>query len=242
MHIQSTTNSDRYNANAAGSRLFWSRNQIIEILDRFVRKDQPISVHYSNEERAIISRALQLNSDLDRVYFEYGDHKGANSRLLRSQEVQFSVENNSGKLQFTGPRVRDVLLSGKPAFHVPIPDRLVQTDRRQHQRIKIPQVSAPLVRFSLPDGRKVEGQLADMSTAGIGVIGLKADPKLPPGTLIYNCLIQLGDGKRVLVDLETRNAGVTPGAGGKLMHRIGFSLASRPREFSDLLQAFTVDF
>ena len=30
-------------------------------------------------------------------------------------------------------------------------------------------------------------------------------------------------------------------ADGKLVHRIGFSLASKPKEFSDLLNAFTVE-
>ena len=237
-----TDHSGRFNTGAAGSRLLWSRHQIIQLLRSFIRDEQSFSVHYANEDKLIVTRALGLDPDLDRVYFEYGDHKAANSHLLTSQDVQFSVENGAAKSQFTSARVRDVLLNGKPVFHIPIPDRVVQCDRRLHKRFKIPEVSAPVVRFNLPDGRKAMGQLADISAGGIGVIGLAADLKVGSGTLIHNCLIELNDGAKVLVDLEIRHAAAQMGANGKLMHRVGFALASRPKEFADLLSAFTVDF
>ncbi|NIO39445.1 MAG: hypothetical protein GTO41_04100 [Burkholderiales bacterium] len=240
-HFQSTGHSGRFNADVAGSRLLWSRHQIIQLLRRFIREERSISVHYANEGKLIVTRALGLNTDLDRIYFEYGDHKAANSLLLRSHNVQFSMENAGGSSQFTSPRVRDVLHEGKPVFHSPIPDRIVQSDRRLHRRITIPEVSAPVVRFTLPDGRKAEGQLADMSSGGIGVIGLATDLKVPTGTLIYNCLIELNDGAGVLVNLEIRHSGAQIGADGRLTHRVGFSLTSRPTGFSALLKAFTVD-
>lgn len=240
-NVQSNTHGGRFNADVAGSRLLWSRHQIVQMFRRYVREDYPVSVHYADEDSVIVTRALQLNPHLDRIYFEYGDYKAGNSKLLRSKEVQFSVEDGPAKSQFSSPRVSDVLLDGKPVFHIPIPDRVVQADRRLHQRIKIPQISAPMVIFNLPDGRKAEGRLADMSAGGIGVIGLAADLKVSSGTVVHNCLIRLNNGERVLVDLEIRHAAVVVGADGKLMHRVGFSLVSRPQEFSDLLQAFTVN-
>jgi c-di-GMP-binding flagellar brake protein YcgR len=241
MNTQSTADGGRFNADVRGSRLLWSRHQILELLNRFIREDYPVSLHYADESKMIVTRALRLNMRLDRVYFEYGDHKTANSDLLRSQEVQFSVENGSGQSQFSSPRVRDVLLDGKPVFHIPIPERVVEADRRAHHRIKIPQISAPVVTFSLPDGRKAKGRLADMSAGGIGVIGLATDLKVRSETEIRNCLIELNDGERLLVDLKIRHARASVDTEGKVTHRVGFSLASRPKEFSDLLKAFTVD-
>ena len=241
MNTQSTADGGRFNADVRGSRLLWSRHQILELLNRFIREDYPVSVHYADESKMIVTRALRLNMRLDRVYFEYGDHKTANSDLLRSQEVQFSVENGSGQSQFSCPRVCDVLLDGKPVFHIPIPERVVEADRRAHHRIKIPQISAPVVTFSLPDGRKAKGRLTDMSAGGIGVIGLAADLKVRSETEIRNCLIELNDGERLLVDLKIRHARASVDTEGKVTHRVGFSLASRPKEFSALLKAFTVD-
>ena len=229
------------NADPTGSQLLWSRHQIVQLLRRSIREDHPVSVHYAEEDRMIVTRALRVNSSLDRVYFEYGDHKAGNSRLLRSKEVQFTVENGASKSQFHTPRVRDALMDGKPVFQIAVPERVVMTDRRQDTRIKIPEVSAPVVRFRLPDGRKGKGRLADMSAGGIGVIGLAADLKVRSGTVINDCLIQLSNRERIYVDLEIRHAGVMVDADGKLAHRIGFSLASKPKEFSDLLNAFTVE-
>lgn len=239
--IRSAANRGRFNDDLATSRLLWSRHQIVHLIDRFIREDNPVSVHYAEESRVIVTRALQLDRRLNRVYFEYGDHKASNTHLLRSEEVQFSVEHRGERSQFTSPRVHDVLLDGRPVFQVPIPSRVIQGDRRMHRRIEIPQVSAPIVVFSLPDGRIVKGRLADMSAGGIGVIGFASNQKVRTGTTIQNCLIQLNDGKRVLVDLEIRHAAILKGPGGKPMHRIGFRLASRPKEFSDLLNAFTVE-
>lgn len=236
------THHGRFNLDAGGSRLLWSRHQIIMMLRRFVREDRPVSVHYDDEDKMIVTRAVGVDPDRDRVYFEFGEHKANNAQLLRCPEVRFSVEDGAAKSLFSSPRIRDVLLEGQPVFQVPIPDRIVQADRRLHQRVKIPQVSAPVVVVSLPDGRKAEGRLADMSAGGIGVIGLAADLKVQPGTVIRNCLILLGDKERVVVDLEIRHARVAMGNGGKLMHHVGFSLASRPKEFSELLKAFTVEF
>jgi len=240
--IRSTTNRGRFNDEVASSRLLWSRHQIVHLIDRFIREDNPVSVHYADESRVIVTRALQLDRRLNRVYFEYGDHKIANTNLLRSEEVQFSVEHGGERSQFTTPRVRDILLDGRPVFHVPIPTRIVQGDRRLHRRIEIPQISAPVVIFNLPDGRQVKGRLADMSAGGIGVMGLASDKRVDTGTLVHDCLIQLSNGKSVLVDLEIRHSAILKGSNGKSTHRIGFRLVSRPKEFSDLLNAFTVTF
>ena len=125
-----------------------------------------------------------VDADLDRLYFEYGDHKSGNANLFRSKEINFSVEDGEGKSQFVSPRARDVLLEGQPVFHVPIPDRMVQADRRAHDRIKVPDIAAPIVLFNLPHGRKAEGRLADLSSGGIGVIGVAADFVLSPGTVL----------------------------------------------------------
>ncbi|MGD2140767.1 MAG: flagellar brake protein [Burkholderiales bacterium] len=240
--IQSAAHRGRFNAEAAGSRLLWSRHQIIDLFDRFIHEDRAVSVHYAEEERLIVTRAAHVDPNLDRIYFEYGDHKAANAQLLRSKEVQFSVEDGGRQAQFSSQSVRDVLLNGKPVFHISIPERVIQADRRLHQRIEVPQVSAPTVIFNLPNGRIARGQLADLSAGGIGVIGLAADLKVRDGTVIRHCLIQLVDGKRVLVDLEIRHSGVLMGNDGKLMQRVGFRLVSRPKEFAGLLDAFTVDF
>jgi c-di-GMP-binding flagellar brake protein YcgR len=238
---QYAAKSGRFNDDLAGSRLLWSRHQIVHLLQRFIHEDHPVSVHYADEKRVIVTRALQLDRQLNRIYFEYGDHKGANSRLLRSKEVQFSVAHGADSTQFTSPRARDVLLAGRPVFQVPIPARVIQADRRLHRRITVPQISAPVVTFSLPGGRQVKGRLADMSATGIGVIGFAADEKVRTGTEVQDCVIQLDDGKQMVVDLKIRHAALLKGANGKPTHRIGFRLASRPKDFSDLLKAFTVD-
>ena len=230
------------NSVAAGSRLLWSRHQIVMMLRRYVREDRPVSVHYDHEDKVIVTRALSVDDDLDRVYFEYGGHKTGNTGLLRSKEVRFAIEDGSSNAQFSSPRIRDVLLDGQPVFQIPVPDRIVQSDRRLHQRIKVPEISAPVVRINLPDGRRAEGRLSDMSAGGIGVIGLAVDLKVEAGTVVRNCLIQINDDESVIVDLEIRHARVAMGLDGRLMHHVGFSLASRPKEFADLLKAFTVEF
>ncbi len=230
----------RFDADAAGSRLLWSRHQIVQLFRRYICEDRPVSAHFGDESKVMVTRALRLNSSFGRIYFEYGDHKAGNSSLVRSREVQFSVEDGLSKAQFTSPRISDVLLDGEPVFHIPIPERVVQVDRRTHERIKIPPVSAPLVIFNLPNGRRVEGRLADLSAGGMGVIGFADNIRVRTGTVIRNCIIELGDSEQVCVDVETRYVRGFIDASGKPVRQVGFRLVSQPKEFSDLLDAFTV--
>jgi c-di-GMP-binding flagellar brake protein YcgR len=229
------------NADLTGPQLLWSRHQIVRLFRRFIRENRPVSAQFGDDDRLIVTRALRLNPRLDRVFFEYGDHKDSNSVLLRSQNVLFSVEEGRSKAQFTSPRVRDVLLDGRPVFHIPIPARVVQVDRRVHNRIQVPRITAPAVVFYLPDGRKAEGRLADLSAGGIGVVGLASDLNVRTGTVIRHCLIELSNRKRVYVDLQIRYLGSVVDSSGKPTHRVGFSLESQPKEFAELLNAFTVD-
>jgi len=240
-NTQMTPDRRRFNTDIAGSQLLCSRHQIVQLFRRFICESRPVSAHYAGEDGMMVTRAVRLNSSFGRIYFEYGDHKNGNSSLLRSKEVQFSVEDGRGKSQFTSPRIHDVLLDGEPVFHIPIPESVIQVDRRLDHRIKIPQFSAPIVTFNLPDGSKAEGRLADLSAGGIGVIGLATEMKVRTGGVVRNCLIQVDGGEHVSVDLKIRYTRGFVDAEGKPMRRVGFSLVSRPKEFSDLLNAFTVD-
>ena len=240
-NIQPTVDGRRFNADVAGSQLLWSRHQIVQLFRSFIREDCPVSAHFGGEGGMMVTRTLRLKPRLDRIYFEYGDRKAANSSLLRSREVQFSVGDGRGKSEFTSSRIHDVLLDGQPVFNIAIPEHVVRVDRRQHHRITIPQISAPVVAFILPDGRKAEGRLADMSAGGIGIIGLAADFNLRTGSVIHNCLIEISESESVFVDLEIRYSRGFIDNEGKPMRRVGFSLVSQPKEFADLLKAFTVD-
>ena len=238
---QAMADPRRFNTEIAHSRLLWSRHQIVQLFRRFICEDRPVSAQYAGDNGMMVTRAVRLNPSFGRIYFEYGDHKAGNSNLLRSKEVQFSVEDGRGKSQFTSPRISDVLLDGEPVFHIPIPERVIQVDRRLNHRITIPEISAPAVMFNLPDGSKAEGRLADLSSGGIGVIGLATEMNVRKGGVVRNCLIQLGDSEHVSVDLKIRYTHGFIDDEGMPMRRVGFSLVSQPKEFAELLKAFTVD-
>ena len=224
------------------SRLLWSRHQIVMMLRRYAREDRPVSVHYDNDDKVLVTRTLSVDADRDRVFFEFGSHKASNAGLLRCREPRFAIEDGASNSEFSSPRVSDVMLEGQPVFQIPIPNRIVQCDRRLHERVTIPEVSAPYVVFNLPDGRKAEGRLSDMSAGGIGVIGLAAHLKVEAGTVIRNCLILIDEEEQIVVDLEIRHAKVAMSTDGRLTHHVGFRLVSKPREFTELLKAFTVEF
>lgn len=239
--IQQRADGRRFNTDISGPQLLWSRHQIVQLFRRFICESRPVSAHYARNDGMVVTRAVRVNSSFDRIYFEYGEHKAGNSSLLRSKEVQFSVEDGRGKSQFTSPGIHDVLLDGQPVFHVPIPERVIQVDRRLDHRVKIPEISAPVVTLQLPNGSKAEGGLADLSAGGIGIIGLAAELNVCTGTVIKDCQIELDDHECVSVDLEIRYARGFVDASGKPMRHVGFRLVSKPKEFSDLLNAFTVD-
>jgi c-di-GMP-binding flagellar brake protein YcgR len=218
------------------SQVIWSRFQIIRLFRRFIRDEKNVSIEFDDDEKLLLTQALNLNARTNRVAFAYGDHKRTNSDLLRSERLLFSIEEGLQTYRFTSAKARDFLLRGKPAFQVALPEAVLLTDRRKEQRIQVPKFSSPPVWLHLPDGTEVQGQLSDVSEGGIGLIGLQVNTPLRKG-MVLRCEIDLRPGGSVMLDVEVRYVRRLEGAG----RRVGFRLRSANPEFARLVKAFTVE-
>lgn len=133
----------------------------------------------------------------------------------------------------------DALHDGTPAFYVPLPDSVLESDRRARYRHRIPQMCAPDILLRLPGGSVVKGILTDLSEEGIGIVDVDGDPDLRTGTDIPGCVIELGTRERIRADLKVLYVSLVPDRDGKNVRRMGVQVLLRPEDFDMLLKAFT---
>jgi c-di-GMP-binding flagellar brake protein YcgR len=221
------------------SQVIWSRFQIIRLLRGFIREERAISVEFEDEEeeKLIVTRALQVNARTNRLAFAFGDHKRTNSDLLRSPKLLFSTEEGTMSYRFGTGGARDYLLHGELVFGVPLPDAVILSDRRRDQRLRIPDFAAPTVKMYFQDGTRFDGKLADLSEGGIGLMGLDSEVPVRKGAKL-RCLITLNQRDRIWLDVEVRFVRRMSGVTGK---RVGVRLLNRNPEFEKLLKVFRVE-
>jgi c-di-GMP-binding flagellar brake protein YcgR len=224
-----------------GSRLLFSRTQIIRLFQRFIKEAAPISVEFEDRENMLVTRALDLDERTNRVFYAFGDYKATNALIFQSKQLFFNLDAQRVRYRFVGTTAGDALRNGAPVFHLPLPESVLESDRRARDRHRIPQVRAPDVSLRLPDGSVIRGILADVSEDGLGVIDVDGNLNFRTGTDIPGCVIELGGRERIRVDLKVLYVALVPDKAGKNVRRMGIQLLSRPEEFDTLLKAFIVE-
>ena len=189
----------------------------------------------------IVTRALELDERANRVLYAFGDYKANDAIIFQSKQLFFNSDAQRVRYRYVGSGAGDALREGTAAFYVPLPDSVLESDRRARERLHIPQVCAPEVSLRLPDGSVIRGILSDLSEEGIGIVDVDGGYNLGTGTDIPGCVIELSTRERIRVDLKVLYVSLVPDKDGKNVRRMGIQLHLRPEAFNTLLKAFTVE-
>lgn len=114
----------------------------------------------------IVTRALELDERANRVLYAFGDYKANDAIIFQSKQLFFNSDAQRVRYRYVGSGAGDALREGTAAFYVPLPDSVLESDRRARERLHIPQVCAPEVSLRLPDGSVIRGILSDLSAEG----------------------------------------------------------------------------
>lgn len=74
------------------------------------------------------------------------------------------------KVQFVSHRIESAAYDRKPAFLVPLPERVLRLQRREYYRLTTPIVNPLKCMVPLEEGRTREFPIVDISAGGIGMI------------------------------------------------------------------------
>ncbi len=162
---------------------------VLNVMKDLLRIQAPLMASFARGQ--FISR--MLFADEDRIIFDLGSNQLDNQLALESGAVNVTAETYGAKVEFSLSSLEQTEYEGLPAFAAPLPEQLLQIQRREFFRIGVPIEPTFYCHGQWPNGNPVRFRLQDLSVGGAGVLVDEALPEdLHSGDRFDNLRVDLG--------------------------------------------------
>lgn len=210
---------------AADSEYFvHSRLEIASILRDVMTGNSLISVYFDASNASLLTALLAVDVEAGRLLLDSGPDPKVNERLARAYRLVCVTSLDKVKIQFVAGAARPVQSDGRPAFQLPLPDKLLRLQRREYFRLSTP-ISSPLKCTITPIAGEAGGShqlsVADISGGGFAANSGIELPEFEPMSR-FSGVITLPDGDVLRADVQLRNTFEITLANGKRIRRYGW--------------------
>ena len=194
--------------------------EIARVLAMLAGRGQAILCDLAAGELIFVSQLRHIDPQNRFIVLDPDPNIAANAALLARPRASFHAEPPGWHLEFAASHPKELRWEGRPAIQLEFPDVLSTKQRRQHERVALPEVPLHFV----ADAAGVisfEGAMVDVSAGGIGLLQYAPNITLEPGTILRGCHIELPGQPPVAVDLEVRYSFLTRLPDGRSVVRSG---------------------
>jgi hypothetical protein len=211
--------------------------EIAGVLAKLAGGGVPIRTDLAEGSVEFVSRLRLIDPAHAFIVIDLDANEAANEALLARPRVSFRATPEGWHIEFAASTPKRVKLQGQPAIHLAFPEILLTQQRRTLERRK--PVSMPL-HFLADTGGFIsfEGDLVDLSEAGIGFLQYPPGITLEPGTMLKGCRIEAPGFPSVTVDLEVRYSELVTLSTGERAVRSGCRFVAPSPQNVALLEAF----
>ncbi|MEM5430906.1 flagellar brake protein [Cupriavidus oxalaticus] len=164
---------------------------------------------YGQGGYAITTMLLEINPVARRYILEGCRTPAERDFLLASGEIIFSASLRGVPIRFSVTNPRTIRFRGGLACQADFPTEFDFVERRQQPRVFIADDVNYTCRLQTPGGQIVELQIDNLSQTGVGLrstaIGYR---ELPPGTILHNCSLNLGNHGVIEASLQAVGHGI----------------------------------
>lgn len=223
-----------------GDYLIHSPLEIAFLLRAIMQHGTLLTVYTGAGNDSFVTLLLSIEDDPPGVVFDCGPSAALNRRVLESDRLAFLTTHDRIQVQFECRDASEVLYEGKPAFHVPLPERLLRLQRREYYRLVAPAMTplrcALTVRHEGKDVR-IELKVLDISCGGIATSTNLQDPAPQPGVR-YACKIELPGAGTLQATIEQRNTFELTLYNGTKIRRSGYQFVDPKEKDVALIQRY----
>jgi c-di-GMP-binding flagellar brake protein YcgR len=222
--------------------LLHSKTEIIFVLRALQQKGAMITVYFDHAKSFLLTSIVQLSSDNQYVYFDYGSNEEMNGKALLTDKLVFTTTLDKVKIQFSLTNLDKVAIDGRPAFRGLIPETLLRLQRREYYRLETP-IASPLkclVPLLQADGatKYLEATVLDISGGGIGVAVASDSQEFKRDNVFVNCKLNLPDEGELIATLLVRNSFQVTTKTGSNYLRVGFEYVNLPGTRLSMIQRY----
>lgn len=166
--------------------------EIVRILRNLALRNAMVSAFFNAGKQSMLTSVLHVSPEQRQVILDINANEALNRHMLQADKIIFTSLLDQIKIQFVANHIASVTYEGTPAFSIPLPDQVLQLQRRESFRLALP-ITHP-VNCSLPVSKDQAYQLpiGDMSMGGLSIsIGQFPDIQFEPGAVYPGCRIEL---------------------------------------------------
>lgn len=213
--------------------------EIVRILRNLALRNAMVSAFFNAGKESLLTSVLHVAPEQHRVILDTNANEALNRHLLQADKIIFTTLLDQIKIQFLANHIASATYEAKPAFSIPLPEQVLQLQRRESFRLTLPNVHQ--VNCSLPAGNEPAYQLpiGDMSMGGISVsIGQFPDIQFEPGAVYPGCRIELPGVGVVEVSLRIQSIREVTLKSGKQSLRCGCQFIHLHPAMESLIQRY----
>lgn len=221
----------------------YSRTEIRFLMRSILQKGALITLHFDHGKSFILTALIAVSDDGNWIYLDYGGSQEMNERALRANRLHAATVLDKVKVQFALDGLQATQASGRPVFAAKLPETVLRLQRREYFRLQASIVNPLKCRTTLCiDGqppRGVELVVLDISGGGVGLmLPIEYQGKLPTGTLIPDCHLDLPEEGSIHATLCVRNAFAATNRAGQPYQRLGCEFVDLPGTSLTLIQRY----
>jgi c-di-GMP-binding flagellar brake protein YcgR len=172
--------------------LVTNRLEIIRVLRGLAQRNEMVSAFFNAGNDLLLTSVLEVYPEKNALILDCGANEALNQRILNAEKIIFVTALDRVKVQFICHRMESTTFESKPAFVIPLPEQVLQLQRREYYRLTTPILNPLKCSVPLEQGLVKEFPIVDISAGGIGmIIGNTSDMQLAVGSAYPGCRIEL---------------------------------------------------
>lgn len=220
--------------------LIASRKEIQLILHEVVQNKSRAILYFDHGKQFV--QTMILGVDLEGIWLDAGPDDALSKPLLNSRDLVLVSLHQQAKIQLENNHVRLATYAGKPAFHMPLPEKLLRLQRRDYFRLAIPADAAPLKCVVPVEGHETatagEVTIMDISVGGVALVCEEHTVRLQEGQTYPDCRIELPGIGILKVTIQVRNMFELADKQGVATRHAGCEFMNLNGQMSMLLQRY----
>lgn len=220
--------------------LIVSRKEI-ELILHEVAQNKSRAILYFDHGKQFIQTTI-LGADFEGLWLDAGPDDTLPKPLLNSRDLVLVSLHQQAKIQLENNHIRLATHAGRPAFHMPLPEKLVRLQRRDYFRLAIPEDATPLKCVIPMEGDETatsgEVTIMDISVGGVALVCEENTVRLQEGQTYPDCRIELPGIGILKVTIQVRNMFELADKQGVATRHAGCEFMNLNGQMSMLLQRY----
>lgn len=217
-----------------------SRVEIGFILRSAMQAGEMVSARFNEGRDSFVTALLAVDTASGACLIDASSDDGLNARMCNSNRISFVSRQDKIKIRWDAHRARMATFEGRPAITVPMPDSLLKFQRREFFRAETPVMRPIRCTIPLPEKRRLDVNLFDISLGGVGLTGFPDSFAIEVGQDLKSCTITLPEVGVLSVTLQVRNVTETTLRDGRVTRRVGCMFIGLPAGADTIIQRYII--